>query len=316
MSTFEILARRIIVEARLDRYGVTPEAVLPWLVSRYQTVIGHMPMGEATRLATVATSTVMKHDAGTVSAIQGSTAVVGVGTLFTTSMNGRQIRISSYNTWFTVAYVSATQLLLDTPWPEASLTGAAYVLAQRYVTAPSGIRWITRLQLPEVAGIEERNIEWLNQLYPDRPSNPSEPQYWARAYWSQATPSAPRRVIELYPAPDEIKRVEFSGYANMEEPTLDNYPLVGINDQVLVEGGLANAFNYAAGQEDAIEIKRGLLDVASRHERLFTDLMRDATASDQRDMPQPHIVVVTSRTPRGRGRDSIMSAYDHVWSRP
>lgn len=73
-------------------------------------------------------------------ATNNSTAIVGTGTTWTASMVGRYIRITNSDTankgdnfWYKIAaYISATQLTLETPYEGTSITagGAAYKIGE------------------------------------------------------------------------------------------------------------------------------------------------------------------------------------------
>lgn len=80
---------------------------------------------------------------GTVTTIQGSATVTGLGTAFTTLLTGKQIRIGGAGCkTYTIALVpSATSLTLDQPWAGAAVTGAAYELLDCYVTPPSDFNY-------------------------------------------------------------------------------------------------------------------------------------------------------------------------------
>lgn len=78
---------------------------------------------------------------GLVTLTNGSATVTGVGTSWTTAMEGRWINIgtASYNpsTWARIGRVaSATSLRLESPWTPATSASTTYTIRQRYVQMP------------------------------------------------------------------------------------------------------------------------------------------------------------------------------------
>jgi len=83
---------------------------------------------------------------GTVSAIDNSAVVTGVGTTFIQDMVTKQIRIgaiggSSYPTYTITQVVSPNMLVLDRPWVGPSLSTQAYVVFQCYFIVPTDFQY-------------------------------------------------------------------------------------------------------------------------------------------------------------------------------
>jgi hypothetical protein len=318
LTTFDHLALRVITEARLGDLGITPEYALFWLRSRLQDVITEMPFGDVNRQPLGAFNTVAPYTTGTVNVTQGSDQVVGVNTAFNSVMDQWFLRVGGTRVWYQVVSITdTTHLTLDQPYVDANATGASFFLGPRYYTLPLGSQWVTQLSLPQRPPLIELSLERLQEMFPERIASPSAPQYWAHVNWDE---SEVKRSVELYPIADAMYRVEFSGYANVDQPTLFNEPPIGIDDQVLVSGALADAFNYRAGvaaaSDKGVESVRALLDVASRHQTVYERLRRNATVRDNLNASQPPVHVRIQRFDQGAYYDPVVTAEDDVWMRP
>lgn len=77
------------------------------------------------------------YSTGTVSVVQSSTTVTGVGTTFTAAMVGRQFRIGLNTPIYTVAqFNSATSIDLDSPWGGESASTQTYQIYLCFYTPP------------------------------------------------------------------------------------------------------------------------------------------------------------------------------------
>jgi hypothetical protein len=127
--------------------------------------------------------------------------------------------------------------------------------------------------------------------------------------------------VEIYPPADQWYPVVVRGYGHIDEPTLQSYPYAGINEQVLIEGGLAHAFDFIAGQLSSqgtgtIEQVRAALDVAQRHRNTFEDFKVSMSRRDDRDTKGPKVSVdFGDSRQRDKYYDPTMSAYWEVWRR-
>ena len=107
-----------------------------WINERYRQALDFTTWGgqtaESQFIIPAASST------GTITLTNGSTAVVGVGTAWTSSHEGRQLYIGGAGPYYTVSTVTdATNLILERPYGGSTTAGSAYEIAQAYVTPPS-----------------------------------------------------------------------------------------------------------------------------------------------------------------------------------
>ena len=84
-------------------------------------------------------TTMASYKDGTVTTVQGSATVTGIGTAWTSAMAGAGFATMAINSTYRIAGVSSpTQLVLDAPWAGDSITTAVgYVIAQDRYALPS-----------------------------------------------------------------------------------------------------------------------------------------------------------------------------------
>lgn len=94
-------------------------------------------------------STIAPYTTGTVTATNGSAAIVGVGTAWTSAMNGRKIRIASGQPYYRIKSVtSTTALTLTTLFQSDTATAATYTIYKdEYRLAPDVDTYKTIVQI-------------------------------------------------------------------------------------------------------------------------------------------------------------------------
>jgi hypothetical protein len=91
--------------------------------------------------------TLAAYNTGTVAVTQGSTAVTGTGTMWTSSMNGLQF-LTCFGNPYTVTILTNTTLTLDRPFEGYSNTGLGYWLGQAVYQLPDDCRNLKMLRSP------------------------------------------------------------------------------------------------------------------------------------------------------------------------
>lgn len=316
MSTFDEIARKIIVEATLEPHGIVPEFVIDaWLVSRYRRVIDRMPFGSITFQGDEVIITEPMYSTGSVSVTQGSIAVVGVGTTFDISMIGKYIRFGVTRGWYQIAdFVDATHITLESTYADVTRSDSSFFIATRYYDLPAGVRWIVDgKNISRAVALRKLHRLKMDEMFPDRVAAPSVPLYWSPVKWNQ---DSARRRIEIYPFANTSYRLEFSGYATIDEPDLDTEPAKDIDERALIEGGLADAFNFRAGKEKTVEMVRAMLDISSRHERLYMECVDSLVGRDSIDAPPPRVRLAIQRQDDFGIRDPLTTAEQEIFNRP
>lgn len=323
MSTFGLIARRIIEEADLVQYGITPDYVVTaWIQSRYRQIIDELAFAEINKTIDYPFVTTAKVNGSVGAVVQGSATFVG--TAFVAGMVGRYVRIGNDNEWYRIsAFVSSTQLTLDTVYANISQPVVGYVIAQRFYNISPTIRWLFDIKIPRRAfSLIELAVSKLDELYPNRPFQPGIPQYWSPVGWDESTGE---RIVEIYPMADTTYRLEATGYSGITEPALNTSPHRDINDRILVEGGLADGFRFRAGkvasEVDTTDVRaivargRAYLEIAMSHEKQYDTLLSSMRKRDVLDAPQPRVQLMIQRRSNYGLVDPIMTAQDEVWSR-
>lgn len=173
----------------------------------------------------------------------GSAVVTGVGTNWTASMVNRQIRAGFSTGFYNIASVqSATQLTMDLPWGNPTLTSVGYTIYQTWITLGYNIKsvlemvnqrqgWKLRLNMPQAVLNEydtwRTTTGWTFILGNKEPTAAGVPQF------------------ELYPAPTFQQNFPFLAYIQPQDLTQDGQtPATFIRSDILVLAGIKDALLY------------------------------------------------------------------------
>lgn len=101
---------------------------------------------------------------GTISATQGLDTIIGVGTIWTPDMIGRQFRVASTPLYTIKNVFGPTSLQLDRPWGSVTMSGISYEIFLAYVTAPESFEQFISVVNPAQAyqldlGLEQRQLD-------------------------------------------------------------------------------------------------------------------------------------------------------------
>lgn len=194
---------------------------------------------------------------GTITATQGSNAVVGVATGWTTSITGMQLLVDGTSPLYTVTFASATSLTLDRPFEGASITAGGYTLLQSVYPLPANCRTLSVITSP-TTGLE---LTPMTELEFAQLVGFGDIRGVATRYIPQpdlvdpSTGSVLAQQIKLYPLPTQAL-----GYPIVYEqsaPAFDGVntnagPLPFVSDAALLDGCRASllmqAKDYAGAQ--------------------------------------------------------------------
>ncbi len=327
MSTFESIANQVVMEAGLERFGIVPTYVLSfWMKSRYRQVIDSMPFGNINQQGDSTLLTAPKTDTGTVTLTQGQAMVSGIGTTWDYSLVGQYFRPAVTTSWYRILDVAGgNDLLLDTGYAGDSVSGASYVIAQRFALLGTNLRWIIDIKnSTRNSGIEWISRTKMDEMFPSRTSAPGTPQYACPAGFD---PETGYRMIELYPYSDQRYRIEITGYANIDEPEYGGSPVHDIEDRILAVGCMADAAKFKANHMDranlgdlskdgtaVIAYVRSMLDLSSSYERDFQTLKDQMSNRDTGDAPRPRVRLITGNYYEHTYGD-IITAEQEIWNR-
>lgn len=166
-----------------------------YINARIQQIIDRSDWQRLIVSSTVQTSAL--YETGTLTVTNGSTAITGTGTTFTSDMTGRRIRITGRTEYYTFTYVSATSGTLDRSYEGDTDTAATYKIFQNVFSLPSNLD-----RLENVTNL--RNGNDLNQIGRealDR-KDPSRNQYGEPYEFAPYDDSStPLQQIEVFPIP-------------------------------------------------------------------------------------------------------------------
>jgi hypothetical protein len=182
-----------------ENSGADLELVDGYIQDRYTEILDFLPWkrqeGETVLQSPASYAT------GTITATQGSNAIVGVGTTWTAAMTGRRIRIANASEYYQFTYVSVTTATLDRGYEQPSAALLAYRIDQAVFLLPATCRIL-------------RGVKPLhNSSHPLEHMTPAELDAWAPKRTSYGTPEVyvpsfdaatdpPQLQVELYPIPD------------------------------------------------------------------------------------------------------------------
>jgi hypothetical protein len=177
---------------------------------------------------------------GSVSVVNGSTAVTGIGTSWTVSLQGQQFRVGFTNPWQTIVQViDATHLILDVPYGGSTLTTTGYQIAAVYWTLGANVRYI-------LDAVNQQQGWRMSVNVPVQSVN--EADAWRTSVgWSyffvnrEPTPDG-QLQIEIYPSPFFLQVFPF--WAATQPPNLNadaDSPVAFIRADVLVKLTIADA---------------------------------------------------------------------------
>lgn len=124
--------------------------------------------------------TVANYTAGTVTVTIDSRTVTGSGTTWTAAMQGRYFRPGGSQNWYKIArFVSATEITLATPIIEATASGIAYTIWQRYYYLQSDVRKILSIHSWYADGELPDKSNYYIEEFTSNPSNTGRPEIFS-----------------------------------------------------------------------------------------------------------------------------------------
>jgi len=223
------------------------------------------------------------YSVGTVSVVFGSPIVTGVGTTFTPSMVGQQLRLGFTSPIYTiVAFLSATQLQLELPFGNQSQTGTGYYITQFYYTFPN-IKYFysvknIQLMFRMLTNVPQSLIEnWdpsrLQMLYP-------------RVVATMPPDPSGNYQVELWPVPNTQQAYPYLAYIQPPNLVNDTDPLPAFIRADIVElGSIAEVLLYKPkGNEGYSE--NLALEMSKRFTGMFESELLMQAATDEALMRQ------------------------------
>ncbi len=179
--------------------GIPLEKVDGWIQDRYTEILDRVEW-KRTQADSVIVSPA-SYNTGTITATQGSNAILGAGTTWTAEMTGRMIRLDAQSEFYEFTFVDATHATLDRGWEHPDTTTATYRIDQAVFLLPDDCRILKACrglhdwQFP----LERVTPGELNRRAGQRTTY-GTPQMYAPSFDNFADP--PIMQVELYPIPE------------------------------------------------------------------------------------------------------------------
>ncbi len=222
-----------------------------WVSERYQNLVSRIRFkhlrkpGEFTAPAAITT--------GTVAVTQGTNIVVGTSTTWTPTIVGRHFR--GANSWYKIAaFISPTELRLESIYSEATLTAGAYVIAARFITLDPIVRWLGNTIVMSRTRWYYNAIpfEHFDIKYPSRIiQHSARPLAWAEVGSSLNVNDKLCKQIEIYPALTSDELFNFVYWelpTELKEPSSPIPPEIDLT--VLKEGVLIDVMRDKMAQAE------------------------------------------------------------------
>lgn len=118
--------------------GIPLEKLDGWIQDRYVEILDRIEWKRTEGESIIQCPA--SYQVGTLAATQGSTAVVGTGTAFTSAMTGRMIRIDDQSEFYQFTFVDATHGTLDRGWEHPDTTVSTFRIDQAVFLLPPDCR--------------------------------------------------------------------------------------------------------------------------------------------------------------------------------
>jgi|WetSurMetagenome_2_1015567.scaffolds.fasta_scaffold01234_5 hypothetical protein len=225
------------------------------------------------------------YNTGTVTTVQNSTTVTGLGTVFTVAMIGRQFRLTTTTPIYTIVNVDIVlqTLTLDLPWGSTAVTGSGYEIYTAYASPPSDFNYFLTVWDPNFnwqlhTGISQRELNaWDAQR-----SNRGQAYLVApRDYYIPTGETVPLPRFEIWPHVTSAYVLPFLYIARATDlqdtgSTLPRY----IRGDLLLEMALAEAAKWPGPSDEKVNPYFNL-KLAQIHEAKVELMLSEAERQDE-----------------------------------
>lgn len=219
-----------------------PPLVQTWLNNAYRTIIdsrlwyGLMVRGEIV--------VPQVYTQGTATFTLNSDKVQGIGTGWTVSMVGMQIRSGFSTGFYNISAVnpSTQELTLDLPWGNATVTAAGYTIMQVWVTLGYNVKLV-------LSAVNQRQGYPLKinvtQAYLNAVDTWRTTTGWTTVLANMPPDYQGRPMYELWPAPTFQQTFPFLAYTQTPDMVKDSdYPATFVRSDVIVLGAIKDALLF------------------------------------------------------------------------
>jgi len=179
--------------------GTDLELLDGWIQDRYTEILDQLPWKRQENESVLQVPA--SYITGTITAVQGSNAITGVGTTWSSAMNGLMIRIANQTEYYQFTDVNTVSATLDRNYEAPSAAALAYRIDQPVFLLPANARYVTQVRPlhNRAKPLTLVSPNELNRIAPWR-STYGTPKY-AAATWDNFS-DPPQLQLELYPIPD------------------------------------------------------------------------------------------------------------------
>lgn len=181
--------------------------------------------------------TIAPYTTGTIS-VDALGVVTGVGTAFTSAMEGRWMRVYYDNSLFAIDTVTSPTELDLTDWPGDILSAQTYSILTNIYDIPSPINLI--FDVAYQLSMPKKSQSYFNTIDPARYTT-GQPVYWADAGINQVTRLP---MIELFPIPDQVYPIRI--YGKVRSQTLGDADVPFLPEDLIEAHALMACFRLAS----------------------------------------------------------------------
>jgi hypothetical protein len=255
--------------------GLTLDKTDEFLTTRYAYVLDRTRWFWLEQRAYVETQAPYRSTTDTVNVTQGSASIVGVGTNWTSTLNGLKFQVNADGPFYVFMFVDATHATLDRVYEGSTNTGLGYSLFQNVYALPSDCKRVIEVESADDGfRLDELSEAQMGDSvgFRDEIGNPS---VYAITPSPESLDGGTTWQIEFFPIPMYAKGypVRYEREANaFTGSNTGTYPLPFVTDRVLLTGARADAWldaadlNKAKGYELQFQEELGNMIRAARRQ--------------------------------------------------
>lgn len=254
MATVDELARDVLAAIATDANAL---AVAKWIDNRYKEMVSKVKFRHLRQVGELSIPGAYK--TGTISAVRGSAAIVGVATQFATDITIATHQYYYFRTrsaWYKIAaVVGELNLTLNSIFAEDDIAGGSYVIAKRHHSLISTARWIgdfyhTRLRKK----LLNVSLDELNIADPGRSLAGNIPRCVAQI----GVDTNNNLMVEIYPSPNVSEMINYIYWMLPTTLSIDSTIPPVIDTYTLKEGVLIDLYRF----EKAVALRKGNVEQA------------------------------------------------------
>jgi hypothetical protein len=257
--------------------GLSKDLLDEYLNTRYARVLEHRAWSWLEQSAYVESTAPYCSTTDTVAVTQGSNAITGTGTTWTSGLNGLKFQVVSDGPFYTFTYVSATSATIDRVYEGTTTTASAYRLFTNVYPLPDDFKAILQEQSAE-NGFDLKPLDevMMGEQVGFRDAI-GTPEVYAITPSPEALDGGFTWQIEMFPIPRAAKGYPIRylrAAPSFDGTTTGDNPLPFVSDAVILAGCRAEVFAHLKD-----------FNSAGYYEGRFTDELKTMTMADTLKQP-------------------------------